>query len=401
MKRNHKQLLASANTAKKNPLTTLAIAMSIGVSMPIVAYAATNGETTATAGGAVSSDNAYKSVTTQTTGTTSTGSSGAAAGNTNTVTNDDPYNPVNNPYGIDPNKVANAADYEGVADASESTIEAPSAVTEQAVVCATEMQKEVAEVAQAQAEIAAMAPETDKVYKGDFANAAEQVKGCFTKAQDYINLASLVPTVPDSTGVSIKLNEIINQKINQLKTSVMDRACEIGTSAISNALKPVQDSIGKAQNAMLVFNNPNDFVSDVVAKQIDAQFGKVDLGFNKIMDDLDAKIADSESQWATKAASLNQQYETAINSNPVVSEAYQTQLDKLKADAAKTTSTSVQNVNSITTYIPASQAEPTVVPDVGDYETQKNINTGTVTGSTTGNLYNGGTTTATNMYNNN
>lgn len=416
MKRNHKQLLASANTAKKNPLTVLAVAMSISVSMPIVAYAASinASTTTATAGGSVASDNAYKNVTTKTTGTTSTTSSGTIAGNDGST----PSN-FDNPYGIDPNTVPNAADYEGVADASESTAEVPSYVAEQAGVCAKEMQKEVADNAKYHAEVAMISPNSDKVYQGGFSGAAEQTKGCFAGASDFINLATLVPTVPDATGVSAKLNEIINKKINDLKDSVMNRACEISNAAINNALEPIRDTILTSNNAILMFNNPNDFVSAVVAKKLGDGFSKVDLGFNKVLDGIESKIINQEKDWAAKAKPLKEKYDAAVSQNNEIISAYQSEIDKLNSQAQQTTGTTVQNVNSRTTWIPASAVDSTVVPNAADTAqptasttskglaaqptVQPTVNTsskGTVTGSTTKNLYDYGTS-VTNMYNSN
>lgn len=412
MKRNHKQLLASANTAKKNPLTVLAVAMSISVSMPIVAYAAALNETTttATAGGSVASDNAYKNVTTKTTGTTSTTSSGTIAGNDGSTPSD-----FNNPYGIDPNSVPNAADYEGVADASESTAEVPSYVAEQAGVCAKEMQKEVADTAKYQAEVAMITPNTDKVYQGGFSGAAEQTKGCFAGASDFINLATLVPTVPDATGVSAKLNELINKKITDLTDSVMNRACEISNAAINNALEPIRDTIITSNNAILMFNNPNDFVSAAVAKKLGDGFSKVDLGFNKVLDDFESKIINQEKDWAAKAKPLNDKYQAAVSQNNEIISAYQSEVDKLNSQAQQTTGTTVQNVKSRTTSIPASAVNSTVIPNAADtaqptvdttskgFAAQPTVNTtskGTVTGSTTPNLYDNGTSVR-NMYNSN
>lgn len=412
MKRNHKQLLASANTAKKNPLTVLAVAMSISVSMPIVAYAASLNATTttATAGGSVASDNAYKNVTTQTTGTTSTTSSGTIAGNDGSTPSD-----FDNPYGLDPNSVPNASDYEGVADASESTAEVPSYVAEQAGVCAKEMQKEVADTAKYQAEVAMITPNTDKVYQGGFSGAAEQTKGCFAGASDFINLADLVPPVPDATGVSAKLNELINKKITDLKDSVMNRACEISNAAINNALEPIRDTITTSNNAILMFNNPNDFVSAVVAKKLGDGFSKVDLGFNKILDDFEAKIINQEKDWAAKEQARKDQYDAAISQGNEIISAYQSEVNKLNSQAQQTTGTTVQNVNSRTTSIPASAVNSTVIPNAADtvqstadttskgFAAQPTVNTtskGTVTGSTTPNLYDNGTSVR-NMYNSN
>lgn len=399
MKRNHKQLLASANTAKKNPLTVLAVAMSISVSMPIVAYAASlnASTTTATAGGSVASDNAYKTVTTQTTGTTSTTSSGTIAGNDGSTPSD-----FDNPYGIDPNSVPNASDYEGVADASELTAEVPSYVAEQAGVCAKEMQEEVANNAKYQAEVAMITPNTDKVYQGGLTGATEQTKGCFASATDFINLATLVPTVPDATGISVKLNDIINKKINDLKDSVMNRACEISNAAINNALEPIRDTIATSNNAILMFNNPNDFVSAAVAKKLGDGFSKVDLGFNKILDGIESKIANQEKDWAAKAQPFNDKYQAAVSQNNEIISAYQSQVNELNSKAAQTTGTTVQNVNSRTTSIPASAVDSTVIPNAAD-TAQPTVDTtskGTVTGSTITNIYNSGTT-ATNMYNSN
>ena len=412
MKRNHKQLLASANTAKKNPLTVLAVAMSISVSMPIVAYAASlnASTTTATAGGSVASDNAYKTVTTQTTGTTSTTSSGTIAGNDGSTPSD-----FDNPYGIDPNSVPNASNYEGVADASESTAEVPSYVAEQAGVCAKEMQEEVANNAKYQAEVAMITPNTDAVYQGVLTGAAEQTKGCFAGADDFINLATLVPVVPDVSGVSTKLNGLIKQKVDALKDSVINRACEISNTAINHALEPIRDTITTSNNAILMFNNPNDFVSAAVAKKLGDGFSKVDLGFNKILDGIEAKIVNQEKDWAAKAPSLNDKYQAAISESNEMISAYQSQVDKLNSQAAQTTSTTVQNVNSQTTSIPASAVNSTVIPNAADtaqstvnttsqsITVQPTVNTtskGTVTGSTTTNLYNSGAT-VTNMYNSN
>ena len=412
MKRNHKQLLASANTAKKNPLTVLAVAMSISVSMPIVAYAASLNATTttATAGGSVASDNAYKNVTTQTTGTTSTTSSGTIAGNDGSTPSD-----FDNPYGLDPNSVPNASDYEGVADASESTAEVPSYVAEQAGVCAKEMQKEVADTAKYQAEVAMITPNTDKVYQGGFSGAAEQTKGCFAGASDFINLADLVPPVPDANQVAVKLNGLINKKIEALKENVMNRACEISNAAINNALEPIRDTITTSNNAILMFNNPNDFVSAVVAKKLGDGFSKVDLGFNKILDDFEAKIINQEKDWAAKEQARKDQYDAAISQGNEIISAYQSEVNKLNSQAQQTTGTTVQNVNSRTTSIPASAVNSTVIPNAADtvqstadttskgFAAQPTVNTtskGTVTGSTTPNLYDNGTSVR-NMYNSN
>ena len=278
------------------------------------------------------------------------------------------------------------------------------------------MQKEVADTAKYQAEVAMITPNTDKVYQGGFSGAAEQTKGCFAGASDFINLATLVPPVPDATGVSVKLNELINKKIEALKDNVMNRACEISNAAINNALEPIRDTILTSNNAILMFNNPNDFVSAVVAKKLGDGFSKVDLGFNKVLDGIEAKIVNQETEWAAKEQARKEKYDAAISQGNEIISAYQSQIDKLNSQAQQTTGTTVQNVNSRTTSMPpASAVNSTVIPNAADtaqptanptaqgLTVQPTVNPtvkGNVTGSTTTNIYNSGTT-ATNMYNSN
>lgn len=138
-------------------------------------------------------------------------------------------------------------------------------------------------------------PQTGKVE-------ATAVAGCFTAADEVVNLAELIPTLPTSWSsvAGTALRKAVEAKLLEAKNRLVERGCQVANSALSGALQPIHSYLSAANNFQAM-QDPTGFLGAYISKQIDFGIDRAEGAFGDILGELESNIK-AENQRAAQAA---------------------------------------------------------------------------------------------------
>lgn len=159
-------------------------------------------------------------------------------------------------------------------------------------------------------ELAVIQVDIDKMFNldpKDPANAA--AAGCFSAANQIIDLSIGIPSIPTSWGdIGGLVRKQIDKHIANAQKQFLERGCEIANSALSSALGPINTFLTGVNGSSLI-NSPEGFVGGYISKQIDGAFDEADLIFNGVLDKVDNSIKEQNQNAQDKANAVAGQLE--------------------------------------------------------------------------------------------
>ncbi|MGP9666994.1 hypothetical protein [Psychrobacter sp. AOP31-A1-22] len=142
-----------------------------------------------------------------------------------------------------------------------------------------------------QQEFAVIQVDTDSIFNADPEAAGnEAIAGCFTAADQIIDLAQSIPSITPSWGdIAGVVQTAVNKKLQEVQANMLDRTCQVANRALSDALAPIHGFLSAAGNNQIL-NDPGGFLGDYLIDKAGTVIDDQDLAFNGIVDGIEDKI---------------------------------------------------------------------------------------------------------------
>lgn len=152
-------------------------------------------------------------------------------------------------------------------------------------------------VYQQQQEFAIVQVDTDSIFNADpNAEGNEAIAGCFTAANQIIDLAQSIPSITPSWGdIAGVVQKAVNKKLQEVQANMLDRTCQVANRALSDALAPIHSFLSAAGSNQIL-NDPGGFLGDYIIKEAGVIIDDQDLAFNGLINGIDNKIKDQNNQ---------------------------------------------------------------------------------------------------------
>lgn len=150
---------------------------------------------------------------------------------------------------------------------------------------------------QQQQEFAIVQVDTDSIFNADpNAEGNEAIAGCFTAANQIIDLAQSIPSITPSWGdIAGVVQKAVNKKLQEVQANMLDRTCQVANRALSDALAPIHSFLSAAGSNQIL-NDPGGFLGDYIIKKAGTVIDEQDMAFNGLLDGIDNKIKDQNQQ---------------------------------------------------------------------------------------------------------
>lgn len=147
------------------------------------------------------------------------------------------------------------------------------------------------EVYKQQQEFAVIQVDTDSIFNADpNAQGNEAIAGCFTAADQIIDLAQSIPSITPSWGdIAGVVQKAVNKKLQEVQANMLDRTCQVANRALSDALAPIHGFLSAAGNNQIL-NDPGGFLGDYIIDKAGTIIDDQDLAFNGIVNGIEDKI---------------------------------------------------------------------------------------------------------------
>ncbi|UNU73380.1 hypothetical protein LU293_00230 [Moraxella nasovis] len=184
--------------------------------------------------------------------------------------------------------------------------------------CAAELDKEQASVIERRIE---MVDATSGVAATIFDNIGknESTKGCFTAAQEIMDLTIALPRIPTSWGdVASITRKAANKALQNMKKHLKDRVCDIANQATRDALLPVVELSRRWNEGANKINNLDSLVGASIHNQINIYSESLQGRLEKQLSNAENKLHEANSRANEKARQLLDSAEEAVGDIPIV-----------------------------------------------------------------------------------
>lgn len=151
-------------------------------------------------------------------------------------------------------------------------------------------------VYQQQQEFAIVQVDTDSIFNADpNAQGNEAIAGCFTAANQIIDLAQSIPSITPSWGdIAGVVQKAVNKKLQEVQANMLDRTCQVANRALSDALAPIHSFLSAAGSNQIL-NDPGGFLSDYIIDKAGTVIDEQELAFNGLLNGIDNKVKEQNN----------------------------------------------------------------------------------------------------------